>query len=227
MPQGQTTPGGTIISREWPQDHLQRVIDLEAELGYPICGARTQNLDPELGHKLPCRHRAGFGTEHYGEGRCKFHGGGAVPKHGRYSVLRHYDLAERVTMFFDNQELMDIRTAVATSYAALDTMLEEDALISPERAQEIITAMARIGTMIKQHHDITEGQKIMIEVPQFMEWSEHLYELAIKYLLAANGDVRGFLAEAQQYYSSAIAIVTGDRPPAFGDGSTHEAEIVL
>jgi hypothetical protein len=203
------------------------VIEVEEELGYPICGARASNVHPELGYKLPCRHRAGFGTEHYGEGRCKFHGGGSVPKHGRYSVLRHYDLAERVTMFFENPELMDIRTAVATSYAALDSMLEEDALITPERAQEIISAMARIGTMVKQHHDITEGQKIMIEVPQFMEWSEHLYELAIKYLLAANGDVRGFLAEAQQYYSSAIAIVTGDSPPAIGDGSTNEVEVVL
>ncbi len=223
----QTTPGGTIVARDWPEDHIDRVIQVEAELGYAICGARAVGREDEDGVRWPCRHRAGFGTEHFGEGRCKFHGGASKPKHGKYSMLRHYDLAERVGQFFDNPELMDIRTAVSTSYAALDTMLEEDAVISPERAQEIIMSMARIGTLIKQHHDITEGQKIMIEVPQFMEWSEHLYELAIKYLLAANGDVRGFLAEAQQYYSGAIAIVTGDSPPKIGDGSSDEIEVLL
>ena len=183
--------------------------------------------EDENGIRWPCRHRAGFGTEHLGEGRCKFHGGASKITHGRSSVLRHYDIATRIDEFFSHPEMMDIRTAVATAYAALDTMLEEDALIGPERAQEIIMSMARIGTMIKQHHDITEGQKIMIEVPQFMEWSEHLYELAIKYLLQANGDVRGFLAEAQTYYAGAIAIVTGDSPPAIGDVGVDEIEVLL
>ena len=60
-----------------------------------------------------------------------------------------------------------------------------------------------------------------------MEWAESLYELAVKYLMASGGDVRGFLAEAQQYYSGAVAIVTGDSPPALGTSDSFETEEVL
>lgn len=44
------------------------------------CGATARN-------GKPCPLSAGFGTEHLGQGRCKFHGGnaGRPPTHGKYS----------------------------------------------------------------------------------------------------------------------------------------------
>jgi hypothetical protein len=219
------TKMGTIISRSWTPEWVERVNAQEEALGHQICGAKSAKVGDGSGR--PCRHRPGFGTEHEGEGRCKYHGGNAPVGSGRWSVLRHYDLRNRIQEFFLEPELMDIRSAVGTAWAALDALLEEDAVITPERAQEIVSHVARISTMIKQHHDITEGQKIRIEVPQFMEWAESFYELAIKYIQQAGGDVRGFLAEAQQYYSGTVSSITGDRPPAFGDGRTVETEVVL
>lgn len=47
-------------------------------MALPECGARKRNGDP-------CTKPAGFGTDHVGFGRCKFHGGGSKAKHGRYS----------------------------------------------------------------------------------------------------------------------------------------------
>lgn len=217
-----TLEHGTVVSPLWDEEHIEWVRIVEAEEGRAICGARTKSNEGR-----PCKHPAGYLTEHPGQGRCKFHGGGSKPKHGKFSLLRHYDLNSKVNDYFENADMMDIRSAVATVWATIDTLLAEDAVISADRAQEIITAMGRIGTLIKQHHDITEGQKIMIEVPQFMEWAEHLYELAVRYIQESGGDVRGFLAEAQGYYSGAVAIVTGDSPPAIGDGSVDEAEVVL
>ena len=148
--------------------------------------------------------------------------------HGRNSMIKHRAISQRVEEYLDSSELMSIRSAVATAWAVIDTMLEDDeTVITGDRASDVIAAMSKIGTLIKQHHDITEGQKIVIEVPQFMEWAQHLYELAIRYLTLSGGDVRGFLHEAQQYYSGAVSIVTGDSPPAIGDGSAGPVVDVL
>lgn len=218
-----------MISPGWDDAWIEVVRDAEREKGRAICGAKKVNRKQreEQTPIKPCLMPAGAQTEHVGEGRCKFHGGTSVITTGRWSLLRHHQMKNKVEALVDNPDLMNIRSAVATSWAVLDTLLEEESVITPDRAQEIVSGMARISTMIKQHHDITEGQKITIEVPQFMEWAEHLYELAIKYILATNGDVRAFLAEAQQYYSHAVGIVIGDSPPAIGSGDPVEAEDLL
>lgn len=222
LPPRNYSEAGTILSPRWDLEHVAWVNRVEAELGFSVCGARTKSTTDQH----PCKNRAGYLTEHPGEGRCKFHGGSNPVKSGKFSMLRHYDLNAKVNEYIETAELMDIRSAVATVWATIDTLLDADSVITPDRAQEIVAAMGKVGTLIKQHHDITEGQKIMIEVPQFMEWAEHLYEMAIKYILAGEGDVRGFLTEAQGYYSSAVAIVTGDSPPEIGDGSGDEVEVL-
>src|SRR5690242_13968896 len=54
------------------------------------CGARKRQP------RYPgdrCARPAGWGTEHYGFGRCKLHGGATPYKHGRYSrVVREFHL---------------------------------------------------------------------------------------------------------------------------------------
>ena len=44
------------------------------------CGAKTRA-------GTPCVLRAGWGTDHFGEGRCRLHGGKSPRKHGRYSKV--------------------------------------------------------------------------------------------------------------------------------------------
>lgn len=48
----------------------------------PLCGARRTNngepiIDEETGERVTCQQLAGWGTDHVGFGRCKFHGGAA------------------------------------------------------------------------------------------------------------------------------------------------------
>ena len=46
-----------------------------------------------------CKLRAGYGTEHVGQGRCKFHGGLSQSKHGVYSKIipvKFHDILENV-----------------------------------------------------------------------------------------------------------------------------------
>lgn len=224
----QYLPLGTVISPVWDEEYTELVRQSEEERGNAICGAKKRrNWDPDKPITRVCRANAGSGTDHPGEGRCKFHDKKGKLSHGRQSMLRHRNLSLRMQDYLESQDVMDIRNAVAAAWASLDTMLDEDGNITPERAQELVNSFGRIATMIKQHHDITEGQKLVIEVPQFMEWAEYLYTVAIKFIEQAGGDIGGFLNEAQLYYTSAIGSVIGDSAPALGPGDPDEAEDVL
>lgn len=63
--------------------------------GWRICGAKlSEKNEAEKGHPF-CQNRAGHGTDHVGEGRCKFHGGSSLKgldrpnfKHGKYMTTR-------------------------------------------------------------------------------------------------------------------------------------------
>ncbi|HIJ65265.1 MAG TPA: hypothetical protein HPP77_04870, partial [Candidatus Hydrogenedentes bacterium] len=72
------TKRGTKCSRVWQDDWIERVEKTEAELGRPICGARTMA-------GTPCT----LGSNHP-SGRCRFHGGfdlTGAPKGNRNAVL--------------------------------------------------------------------------------------------------------------------------------------------
>lgn len=50
----------------------------------PFCGAKRHSHPG-----MTCKQPAGFRTDHPGEGRCRYHGGCSVVKHGRYSTITH------------------------------------------------------------------------------------------------------------------------------------------
>ncbi len=227
------TEGGTIISPEWDDEHTAWVVRVETDLGYSICGARKHNTDPEKHPDVPddergspCRKRAGAETEHLGDGRCKLHGGNSLVTHGKFSMIANEHIGGKIDQYLNDPNLLDNRNAIATSWAVIDTLMESDTTLSQEKGFQIISAMRAIGTMIKQHHDMTEGQKITIEVPQFMQWAEDMLEIAVKYIEDAGGDVRGFLTEIQHYYSSSVSLITGNSNPALNTGGDIEAAVV-
>jgi hypothetical protein len=220
-----TLPLGTTISPHWDEAWIDEVEKREAEKGMAICGARPS---AKAERTWPCSYPAGYQTDHLGEGRCHRHGGAAPAKTGQWSLLRHRQMRSRVQEFIDSEDIMDIRNAVAVTWATVDTLLEDDSVMDSNTAKQVVDAMRSLSTMIKQYNDITAGQKIVIEVPQFMEWAEAFYELAIKYIIASNGDVRAFLAEAQHYYDNAVTIVTGrNSTPAIESGDPVETEELL
>lgn len=54
------------------------------------CGAKRKS------DGKPCTQPAGWGTDHFGVGRCRFHGGCTPIKHGRYSTVKG-PLAEKMS----------------------------------------------------------------------------------------------------------------------------------
>jgi len=227
MPVVVELPFGTQLARGWPPDWVDKVREAEARVQKAICGAHRKTFD-DGGEQLVCMQVAGHGTDHKGQGRCRRHdGGNANLKHGRYSMIRHRQLSTLVEDFLDSQELFNVGQTIATSWAVIDELLGDQELLTPDRVNDVISGMRSISGMIKQHHDMTEGQKIVIEVPQFMSWAEDFYVLAIRYIRNAGGDVGGFLREAQNYYATTVGQVidvTGDGPAALGNGGPGEAE---
>lgn len=223
-------PYGTMIASSWEPEYIELVREVEAQKKFPICGGKKKYRTERPDMPGVCKQPAGSGTDHPGEGRCVRHD--SRPHRlttGRSSMFSNRRLSFKMEEYLQSQEIMDIRNAVAAAWAVLDEVLGENETITPDRAQDVVASLSRIGTLIKQHNDITEGQRLVIEVPQFMAWAEHLYTLALSYIQAAGGDTRGFLSEAQSYYTSAIGSVVGGGfgSPALGPGDSDEAEDVL
>ena len=66
------------------------------------CGAKTRK-------GAPCSRVAGFGTDHLGQGRCRWHGGATPIKHGRYSSVTRPRLAELLARAAtDNTDPLDL-----------------------------------------------------------------------------------------------------------------------
>lgn len=216
---GHLLPHGTLIAKTWDESWIRKVIEVEKSKGYAICGAKRKTTDMSLNDieseepaKLVCKRRAGWDTPHTGEGRCRTHGGIASVAntiHGGYSLIKHNKLGPRIEEFFTNEKMMDITTAIATTYAAADAMMEGEEDITPQRAIDLAAMMTRIANMIKQHNDIQEKRRISIEVPEFMAWAEYFYELAVKHILQAGGDPAPFLRDAQTFYDRTVTIVVG------------------
>lgn len=67
------------------------------------CGAQGKQTGK------PCRHPAGFRTDHPGEGRCYLHGGATPPKtHGRYSKITRTRIKDLIEEFAADENPSDL-----------------------------------------------------------------------------------------------------------------------
>lgn len=77
--------------------------------GRHYCDAKTRN-----GGR--CRHEAGWGTDHFGEGRCKLHGGASHGRpiiHGRYAYALQGKLREKFAAAMTDVNPLDLLPELA------------------------------------------------------------------------------------------------------------------
>ena len=86
-----------------------------------ICGARRNS---EAGEGEVCKQPAGYGTNHVGDGRCKYHGGNTQIVHGRYSHLKHRRLAEKIARFEGLEDPLNIEPELAMLRALTEDFVE-------------------------------------------------------------------------------------------------------
>jgi hypothetical protein len=219
-------PYGTDLEASWSEEWVNYVAVVERSAGHAVCGSRLRETELEQlvrAEKITeeqieddplvqvCRFKAGLNTSHPGDGRCHRHGGSTDPS-DKFSLLSHSTLSPRVREFFESDELLDLRGAIGLVWAGADALMGEDGAVDPARVQELGALMTRVGNLTKQHNDIMEKRKITIEVPEFIAWAEHFYELAIRYIMDGEKDVQGFLQEAQSYYNATVTLTVGLSP---------------
>lgn len=81
------------------------------------CGAKTRS-----GH--PCKQAAGAGTDHPGEGRCKFHGGASPIRSGRYSKIDRPRIRELYEEFAQDADPLDVSDELHMARAIFRDFLE-------------------------------------------------------------------------------------------------------
>jgi hypothetical protein len=86
----------------------------------PVCGARNR-----AGAKHPtCQRVAGWGTDHHGDGRCKYHGGATPVKHGAYSKIRRTRLGELAEEHLRNPDPLNLFSELAYGRAMFEDWVD-------------------------------------------------------------------------------------------------------
>ena len=127
----------------------------------PKCGAKTR-----AGGGHPCGRVAGHGTNHLGQGKCKYHGGCSTIKHGLHSTV--VPVAWRAS-YQAALEAPDTKSLLE-HIALIDGVILPGALArgekAPKHAGEIdpidlqLRAIDTKSKVVKRLHDMEDGQKI-------------------------------------------------------------------
>lgn len=71
-----------------------------------------------------CYARAGAGTNHLGQGRCKHHGGAAPNVENRYAAMNNDTIAQKLAKFLLDPNPLDLRAELAAARALFEDMVE-------------------------------------------------------------------------------------------------------
>lgn len=135
------------------------------------CGARTRS-------GTPCQRPAGWGTDHKGEGRCKWHGGASpgapkgnryALKHGTYESVIRDRLTEQEQAVFDavpaDEDLRQELRVLRFKLLRLLDPIERQAVVGTKDGAEIVTLEVDEVTKAYAIERLTDGiRKIVKEL---------------------------------------------------------------
>jgi hypothetical protein len=109
------------------------------------CGAKRKR---NPGH---CTNKAGYKTDHVGQGRCYLHGGATPVKHGRYSTIQRDDLRVLIEEFERDPDPMNLMPEIAVMRGLFWLYIEKDGA------------------------DLAEAGKLLAEVTKIVERQERIW----------------------------------------------------
>lgn len=141
------------------QTYIDKVLSIEAELGYEICAAANRDL-------VPCKLKAGQGTDHLGEGRCKYHGGRNQSvnsgnwKGGKHMQVKatHPALQQKMDELAVDHEYFDLRQEILKLRAIMDILAERDELLQTAKLA------VDVSKIIERLHNIEVGRRYVISI---------------------------------------------------------------
>lgn len=114
-------------------------------------------------NKTPCCRPAGWGTDHFGEGKCKLHGGASPIKHGLYSKYLRGIRKELYEEFLNSTEIDDLSSEVARLRAILSEIDKEDQSSKNQNNINIVLSIIEsIGRMIERKFRINGPPQLVV-----------------------------------------------------------------
>lgn len=132
---------------------------------YPTCGAKAKQSG------LPCKKPAGYGTNHVGQGRCKFHGGCNPIKHGLYSTIKNEKLRQHIELIEQSgADPMDLMPEVKLMRAMMWEFVNryEGIQLSGSDLELASNLMDKAGRMIERIHKIKQTSAVTWEAVQIL-----------------------------------------------------------
>lgn len=112
-----------------------------------ICGAKKKQGEGF------CTQRAGWGTDHVGDGRCKLHGGRNPIKHGRYSTVNRTRLGKLVEAHLADPDPLNMLPELATMRALLETWLAKHGEEPDPDVLRVLPLLEGISKAVKRVQD--------------------------------------------------------------------------
>ena len=131
-------------------------------MSYAKCGAKTKGKrNPRKGQ--PCRKPAGWGTDHPGEGRCKYHGGATpIKKDGSRSKImsRKYQIDNETVQvlyekFLEVEDPHDLSDEIAVARTELQIMLDRESL----NVHGIMSVVGKLSEIIEKSRRLEKAQE--------------------------------------------------------------------
>jgi hypothetical protein len=123
---------------------------------YATCDAKRRRREER------CTLPAGWGTDHPGTGRCKYHGGCSPIKHGLYSKVAGPQLRQAIEQVrASGVDKYDLSPEIELVRAKLLVAVESPKAIQPGFLEPVIDALGRIA---KRAHEMEHGQKFVLDI---------------------------------------------------------------
>lgn len=128
-----------------------------------VCGSATR-----AGGK--CKQKAGWGTDHVGDGRCKLHGGLTPVKHGRYSRIKRDSIRDLIAAYAEDPDPLDLMPELAALRALFQDWIERydeftDALIAWHESFRTNDDVRKPMRVL----DISDGYRLLSEVSRVVQ----------------------------------------------------------
>ena len=142
------------------------------------CGAKTRS-------GTPCKQKAGWGTDHVGEGRCKLHGGcaGRPIVTGRYSIKHRQSLANKVQDFIEDPEPANLISELALMRALLQDYLDRFPTginLSVKSIGHVYEMVGDISKLVERITRILTQTALTMAEVQYLQ--ARLADLVVKYI---------------------------------------------
>lgn len=105
-----------------------------------------------------CGQTAGWGTDHPGTGRCKFHNG-RPPTHGRYSRYLKTSLGDEIDRLREDPDPLDLTEEVHLARALLRRALDNDDFSDASR----MSLVSEISKIVKRIEDVRAQNAISVK----------------------------------------------------------------